>query len=406
MPPKVSPVLIAHAHAARDNLGDELLVRSIQSGLRDRLPEFELSFVELFQSSDGSAGREIAPARSRESRKRLAEALAPTRALIVGGGELVGPFHEYIFATLSAAAAGKPVHWLGVGGEAWGGRADRYFLKQALDHAKLIASRDPQCTRTLRGMLHRHDIVDGRDLVYAYSAPKPALNHSNTIAVCLRGSERAERTWDARRLLEVALALRGAQENGYTIHLIPFLSNDASEHVGSPNIDEQFRSDEAIAEFVASRLLPERTLITVIGRDVDAATHILSTSSLLVSMRLHALILASKIGVPFIALDYAPKVRHITRLLEVEKFCLLPEECIESLPQLISDLQTEALRTHFLGLLHKNVPALERTAANVFDESARLLLKTISSDRPSRIDPQAFMMRSAQATYLRLVDNR
>lgn len=370
---------IAHGHAARDNIGDELLVRAIQDGLRRRLDRWELEFSELYsQDTEGEGKREIGPALTIPSRKRIIESVRDADAVLIGGGELIGPFHEYIHTSLYAAQLGIPHLWLGVGGSFDGGRTERRFLKQALCTANMVATRDSLCYSDLSKSLKAGNLIDGRDLVFDLSLPSTSTTREKTIVVTLRGSERPDRWWDAEAFATIATMLRQAQISGYTVHLLPFLSNQDAAVVGSPNLDTQFHSDEDVAEFVSRRLISEQTETTVVGRSIEKATSVIGSARFLVGMRLHSLVIAAKLGTPFIALDYAPKVQRMVGMLGMTDYMISPEDFDHKLPVLITQYMQDNELTTASDLLSKRIPELQASAGKVLDTAARILDQSFS----------------------------
>jgi polysaccharide pyruvyl transferase WcaK-like protein len=116
-------------------------------------------------------------------------------------------------------------------------------------------------------------------------------------------------------------------------------------------------------------LLPECTL--------ERAANIIRRASAVVGMRLHALILAGRYGVPFLAIPYDPKVTALCEDLAYPMPALFtlnppsPKPEFEAVDALVDDFwsRREALSTHLLGAGER----LRQLAARNFEVLDELL---------------------------------
>jgi polysaccharide pyruvyl transferase CsaB len=98
------------------------------------------------------------------------------------------------------------------------------------------------------------------------------------------------------------------------------------------------------------------------GYDLPAMTALLARCSAVISMRLHALILAARLGVPFLSVPYDPKIGALANSLAYPLAPLARDSRADELTDHLW-LQRDALRAH----LGERVPALQARAALAFD---------------------------------------
>lgn len=347
---------IFHAHAAVENLGDALIVEAMHGSLRRLLPELELVFES---ASPGVSGQHRTLPRRIDADTR--QAIDAADLLLIGGGELVGPFPEYLGAAGWALASGVPTVWLGVGGRVSGGRVDRMHTRAALRRAHAVITRGPQSFASLSQDVPDAPLHDGVDVAFGW---EPSLRRDvpprAEFGVCLRGPERRDRPWDrdafARLAREVdALAVRGLRPVFFT-----FLSERDARRIGSPNVTGSFASDAEVHALVHSHMTSEPAEVIVAEGDLRRVAERMQSLQFLIGMRLHALILATHCAVPFVALDYAPKVVEFAELAGAGEWVVRPDELDARLPGLtarLCDPTTRADRSRALAITAQQLRA-------------------------------------------------
>jgi len=98
------------------------------------------------------------------------------------------------------------------------------------------------------------------------------------------------------------------------------------------------------------------------GYDLATMTTLLSRCTAVISMRLHALILAARLGVPFLAVPYDPKIEALTAGLAYPLAPLTRESQADELTEQWWS-RRPALRDHLLA----RVPGMQARAMAAFD---------------------------------------
>lgn len=256
----------------------------------------------------------------------IAAAVRAADLVLVGGGglfhdhapfdpaALLTPAHTgigfYTGPLALAAAAGKPAMLYAVGAGPLFSETARDFTLAAAEIAAAISVRDPESGALLESL----GVPAGRievcaDPVFAFPAAHPRPAAAPRIAVALRPWGAPGAAWER----EVAHGLDAfLRDSPGELLFVPFQQLEAE------NVD-----DAAAARRVQQHLAqPERATIWDGPPDPEAVRDLLAGCRLVVGMRLHAVILAQRAGVPAVALSYDPKVRAAMRLLGREPFAL------------------------------------------------------------------------------------
>lgn len=390
------PLNVVHVHAARDNLGDELLTRVLREGLSARLAPRRIDFVGV--SSEEAADVRLTGARGESASHRLRVSLASADAALLGPGEVIGPFPAYVATSIAALSMGRPVLWAGVAGKVAGGRIQRWYLEQLLSRAAGVWVRDEASHARLRGIVRGPHLHQGVDLAFAWR-PRVATNpRGNAIGLALRGSESRERQWGESEFSQIADALRGPRDAGYRIVLFSFLTRDAVARVGSPSLDARFASDDDVNDFIIGELGGEGVEVVRTNRDPQDVAARMGALSLFIGMRLHSLAIAALSGTPFIALDYADKVAHLAHALDAEDLLVGPGEVGAKLPRLVEHMLGATEGAARVRRTQAKLEGLRARADAVLDEIAQLL-RTV---RPAR----AGWMGTTRAALLLNIEER
>lgn len=350
--------VVLHAHAAAENLGDRLIVEAIRSSLRTALPGHELVFEDASPGT-GSSPLSLSPPLPSRTRRAIEEA----DLVLLGGGELVGPFPEYLGAALAAAAASVPAVWLGVGGHVTGGRVDRFYTRLVLRCAEAVVTRGPQSFERLSADVAGARIFDGVDVAFGWQPPHTEpCEQRDEFGICLRGPERRDRLWDRAAFERLAREIDVLAARGLRPVFFTFLSDRDAARIGSPNLAGSFGSDAEVHDFVWSRMRSEPAEELVAEGDLARVSRRVQSLRFLMGMRLHSLILAAHCRVPFLALDYAPKIAELVELLGASEWLVRPEEVGTRLPQLAARLCDPAVRGAFARDLEVAVAGLRQRA--------------------------------------------
>lgn len=337
---------ILHAHAPRDNLGDALLVHAIQQTLRKLCAPRPVVFRSL--ANDGWAEVPLPNFLGFASTRVLLKELESANAVVMGGGEIVGPFPSYNSLALASVATQRPLLWLGVGSAQFrdGGRLQQWYLRQMLASSQAVLVRDPKTLEDMTGVVPAERLRQAPDLAFSWEPPIDVRQAAGTsaqpiVALALRGPETRERMWGRSEILGIAEAIRPLLARGYRIQLHTFLGAEAVRRIGSPNLASTFQSDQDLNAVISEALQSDAVETLEATSDIGLVARRIAASELLIGMRLHSLILSTIVGTPFIALDYARKVREFARAAADGSVLIRPDEVATRLPSIVDLLLRE-----------------------------------------------------------------
>lgn len=369
-------IQVTHVHAARDNLGDELLTRVLRQQLSERLAPRTATFTSV--SSDPADDVRIGSRPSAGTLGRLAGTIARSDVVVLGGGEVIGPFPAYVAAAVAARLMGRQVLWLGAAGRHdGGGRAHRWFLRYALRGASGIYVRDLATFDDLRPVVAPDRLMRGADLAFSWRAEAPPrAARTRSIGVALRSPERRERPWSEKDYLAIAQVLADFRDKGYEIVLFSFLTREAASRVGSPSADQRYASDDDVNDVLLRHLGRDGVQVVATGRDASLVASRIASLDILVGMRLHSLIIAALTGTPFVPLDYAPKIEQLAESLDASGLLIRPGEVESRLAGILATELEPAAWDARHDLLGRRVDALRGEADRLFDASARHIIRS------------------------------
>ncbi len=335
------------------NTGDEGIVQVVTNEIRESVPEAEITIV----SGNPSQTAEAYGVRAIHWQDPLAftEAVRRTDLTILGGGGLFQDYDGfnldavltrehwglsfYIAPALLSAIYSKPLMLYAVGVGPLLSEHGRRYTKVAADIASRITVRDPFSKDLLASLgvpadriavtadpafnLTPAADVDEIPEVGEWTSGRPA------IAVCLR-------KWSIGSLQEfcehqIAAALDDILENeGGRVLFVPF-------HLAPGTNDDLAVSNRVIA------LMRHGQNAAVLTRSSPPAevAGILASADLVLGMRLHSVIFSLAANVPFVALEYDPKVSATTAFTGFEDFTI-PLGAIEA--DLLAERMRQALR--------------------------------------------------------------
>lgn len=331
---------VLHVHASRENVGDDALVLVIQRAIAEAMgTDAHITAVSLDHRPrpDDPPSRFLPLYQLHRARHWPAAlgALRQVRAVVVGGGELLG-YMEYLLFPVLARLLGIPCHFVGVGSRLRGvSRLPRSYSRWALGLADAIVTRDRESVQELRALgVTGPRIDEGTDLVFALRAPGPAASRAG-IGVVLRNTENPDRALTVRRLAHLAEGVAAwARARDATVHLLPFVPSAGEMALETAQADVADasalpRSDVAILRRFAALLPPDVRIVEHPPCEhPDRVQERLASLDLLVSMRLHGLILASLVDTPYVGLSYAPKLDRVLRQVGGDR-SVLPMESLD-----------------------------------------------------------------------------
>ncbi|MDP8225938.1 MAG: polysaccharide pyruvyl transferase family protein [Candidatus Lernaella stagnicola] len=353
------------------NLGDEAIWRAFVDGIRDVSPTLHLRMVTYGPGGFDAAWIPDDPVAAdgvlhqlaldaRHARRfdwmywlpvgvvRFLRELAGTQALWYAGGHWI---HDLSLTTLAGILApivwsrwrGRSAGFVNVGVGPLATAAGRRLARHGLHGVEPLVVRDEHSAKVLRGAGVRQSASVAADTAHLLDpAPPELIEEAWTQLV---GSEQrpvvglvpcawfklADLYRPDTRLVDTMIAsladlVRRLEAAGHAVVLLPTMLPE----------------DEIVAHRIASRAddlprvapirdWPARTLLGVIGR-----------LRALVSFRMHPVLFANRMRTPFVALDYAPKVRSLVADLGLSRWLVplddnWPAAMTEKVEQLLAD---------------------------------------------------------------------
>ncbi|MAR52536.1 MAG: polysaccharide pyruvyl transferase CsaB [Propionibacteriaceae bacterium] len=280
------------------NLGDDALLEV----LIRQLPEGWQPVITAF---DSEAVREMVPNAAVINRRSLNSTLKSIReveAVVLGGGSLLQDSTSfrsliyYIIIILAARIRSKPVILWGQGLGPLKKSLSRFLVSRALNYASSITWRDAASME----LAYRLKIKTPMTM-----APDPVWTHQTTnhqgggdIVLCWRPSKLLnENGWTLLlKALEQLCHRTGLSVTWLAFHAL----QDA-------DLFQSLRGKGLISDTLAKKST------TIIANNIEQANDIFSDASLVIAMRLHALILAISSQCPTVGLSYDPKVEAAAR---------------------------------------------------------------------------------------------
>lgn len=273
------------------NLGDDALLAALLA----QLPEGCEPIVTAFDQGEVQQRLGVRTCPRREF-KAVRRALGSCDALVLGGGSLLQDATSfrsllyYAALIVSARLQDKPVLLWGQGLGPLRRRRSRLLVRRLLALVQASSWRDPQSAALAAAW--GHGGLLGSDPVWSLT-PQPWHGRLGPLVLCWRPTALLQGE-DWKPLLEALDAVAAAADR---------------EVIWLPFHRDQDRG--LLAQLASQALLPQRLALR--SREVQVASPgeamaIFSKAGLVLSMRLHGLIVAALAGAPLVALSYDPKV--------------------------------------------------------------------------------------------------
>jgi polysaccharide pyruvyl transferase WcaK-like protein len=285
------------------NLGDEAIFAACVRSL-PRIGWTAMPFDEI------GRGRTLHDLRN-GVRRRIAS-LIPGRLAMFGGGTVVNRTPEWLDqyrllrrmtrrpVPLFAPGVADPDFWSSVGG--W--RDSRAEWRAETADLPVVGVRGPRSAELLEEAGFRTVVVVGDPALALHRGTRaePATGrrtvgvNAGTARGLMWGSE-------PRLIAAIADGVRRLTDDGYRVRLFPMW------HADEPACHAVARASGLPAGSVDPLIL-----------DADAFLGYLDNFDVVASMKLHGAVLAAAAGIPFVAIEYQPKVRDFARSLGWERF--------------------------------------------------------------------------------------
>ncbi len=287
----------------------------------------------------------------------LAPDLTDPRLLVVGGGTLVNADRYYLTRILRQDAPTSERAMLGTGvrsPEFWGVTEPMEEWKAFVDSALYAGVRGPDSVRHLAALGVADEVDVFGDPALALSAPAGVERVPGRVVVCplfAAGSLWGED--DGAAFTALAALIRRLRREGREVVAMSAFPED----------------DRWLLTLMRDAGAPDLPYLAGYA-DLDDTLRCLASADLVVGERLHASVLAAACGVPFVAVEYRPKVRDFARSVGMEQAVVRSDEMHR-----LDEVVTWALgeRDTVAAALGAAVEAIRRHQHEVVAELHRLL---------------------------------
>ncbi|MEE2528800.1 polysaccharide pyruvyl transferase family protein [Pseudarthrobacter sp. J75] len=436
--PRSRKVILSGFYGA-NNLGDEMILKSIS----DRLAEADPS-IQVFVGAENALQVEKShglQAFKRTDHHAASQVVRTASAVVVGGG---GLWHDHTIQRAGGIASfflgapmsiagfgilpsmgkllGIPFYTVGLGVGPLTDADARLLVKDLALKASAINVRDMESKELLSDV----GVPDG--LVTVSPDTVYAVDLSSAAATASPPAELLELKEQGYTLVGLNLrhwkAADGAAWHAQLLSAVEKLSATRKiAVVGLPMQLGASHDEHCLAEFCAA--LPQHIPSLVLGGDFGLREYIgaLSAVDSLIAMRLHAALIAHRLGTPVMGLSYDPKVRRHYEEVGAADLCVDIENSAadyDNTLQAVIDLGGN-VRTETAGLVQElerqAIAALRDTASRIAAEPENQDVYRIPSERPaftkaSEKPAKALQVKAAftavetRATKLRVIPER
>ncbi len=318
--------LLLSGYYGFDNFGDDAILQIFVDEWRKRRPNDSLRVLSAKPSETARFG--VASV-ARTSVAQISEALRDTDVFVSGGGGLLQSstslrsllYYAGLIHEAKSVGAKAVIFAQGIGPLSF---TAKHVVRRSCSNVDLAIVRDEASAQLLRQLIPRVDVRLGADPVFlaCRDAPENAqralaqegiTESGELVAVVVRPARVLEKiAGEIARVVDICANRYGAQ-----VVFVPF----------------QRPGDVEAAVSIIRRCRTSPVLLGG-GYDLATMTALFKRSTAVVGMRLHALILAARLGVPFAAVPYDPKIGALCESLQ---YPLAPvragagDEVIESL---------------------------------------------------------------------------
>jgi polysaccharide pyruvyl transferase CsaB len=311
------------------NFGDEAILRVFVEQWKRRRPADRLAVLSAKPVQTSTAyGVESVP---RTAHAQIAKAIAACDIFVSGGGGLLqsstslrsllyytGLLHEAKRAGRRAVIFAQGIGPLGF--------TAKHIVRRACAHVDLAIVRDAASASLLGELLPRIEIRVGADPVFLAKAEAGASAErtlaaegisglGTLVAVVVRPSRMLERiATEIARAVDLLSEKHGAQ-----VVFVPFQ-----------------RPDDVEAAVSVIRRCRTAPVLLGGGYDLGTMSALFGRCAAIVGMRLHSLILAAHLAVPFLAVPYDPKIAALCENLQYDLPALVPGTAEEAVAKLWS----------------------------------------------------------------------
>ncbi len=301
-----------------DNIGDESILRTLVSSLREHIPDCSLTVL----SHDPAATREKygVEAVERMSLPAILRAVRRCDMLISGGGSLLQ----------DATSSRSLYYYLAII------RCAQFFRKKVFIYSQGIGPIDrPRSRRATAAVLRRADGIVVRDERSAALLEEIGIPRERVVITAdpVIRMKKPDKNVGAEILRRAGVALDGRMTVGWAIREKDTGSRFVAELLRSIQwlkerygaqsvlIPFHYEEDGEVCRCIASQL-PDDTAVCLQEKYLsEDMLSIIGSMDMLVGVRLHSLIYAAIMGVPLIGISYDPKCTAFLNSVGLDKLC-------------------------------------------------------------------------------------
>lgn len=321
--------VVLHGFYGMGNIGDEAILAASLEALRRTTTLEPYVFAWNAEAVRAAFGvRALVPHRVRVA--RVLHVLLQSQALLLGGGGILRDYGDgpasllrWLRPMALAQGLGVPTMTWSVGVEAVRYEASHAALRTVLGCADVVTVRDTDSARRLAALGIDRPVHVTADPVPALARAARALRRPHdgppNLVVALRHwyvtrSQTEDPTVFERMLDAVAAACDALHERrGCAITFVPLRTRDGHD------------DDRRVAAEVARRMRAPVRRIEDPDPSVEATLRHLAEADVVLAMRLHAVVMATSLGIPTVAIAYAPKVEGYMADLGCAEACAPPQ---------------------------------------------------------------------------------
>lgn len=322
--PKTIMKIMISGYYGFNNTGDEAVLTSMVRAFKEKIPQIKI--VVLSQNPLQTSQAYQVKALNRLHLISILNCLRDTNLFISGGGGLLQDttgkgwsILYYLGLILGAKIVKVPVMIYAQGVGPANKRINKKLIKWILNKVDLITVRDNPSKELLENL----GVVNPS--IYVNSDPSFLLRRKDTTDIMYKYPHLRELIYSNNSTV-IGISVREYNENRKDLRgIFAKVADDLIENYKAKIIFFPFKFDEDVhiseeifslmknknqANILKSRLEPEELL------------SLLSRLSLMVGVRLHSIIFSTIAGIPFIALNYDPKVKNFVESLGLSELLL------------------------------------------------------------------------------------
>jgi polysaccharide pyruvyl transferase CsaB len=293
------------------NAGDEAILQAVYQNIKGI--RSDISITVLSSDPEDTKSRYSCDAVNRFSIFRVLSAIKRCDALVSGGGSLLQDFTStrsllyYLFIIRAAKWMGKKVMIYANGIGPVRKKTNRRRVKRVVNRTDVVTLRDPASAEELRSIgVTRDDIRVTADPVFTLRRPTR------------EESQRILEKYEIPQNPYITISIRDWPGMGDFCNLIASVCDSVYEQTGRNIVFVSMQSDkDAGISQKASSMMKNPSYIINGRLTTEELMGIIGASDIVLAMRLHALIFAARMNVPFAGIVYDPKVAGYTEAMSM-----------------------------------------------------------------------------------------